>query len=87
MGETIGCRSTKYFVLLKFLVLLCFSYMKLVAKLVDRYLILIEDSTANTANGETLDLFRKELEDAINSKEASLLHYMHNVSNLSDIDS
>ena len=48
--------------------------MKLVAKLVDRYLILIEDSRANTANGETLDHFRKEMEDAINSKEDRLLH-------------
>ena len=55
-------------------IILCFSYMKLVAKLVDRYLILIEDSRANTANGETLDHFRKEMEDAINSKEDRLLH-------------
>ena len=50
---------------------ICFSYMKLVAKLVERYLIFVEDSKANTANAETLDHFRKELEDAINSIEKS----------------
>ena len=43
--------------------------MTLVAKLVDRYLIFVEDSRANTANGETLDHFKKEMEDAISSKE------------------
>ena len=47
----------------------CCRYMTLVAKLVDRYLIFVEDSRANTANGETLDHFKKEMEDAISSKE------------------
>ena len=47
--------------------------MKLVAKLVERYLIFIEDSRANTATAETLDHFRKEMEDAINSREISNL--------------
>ena len=53
------------------LILICFSYMKLVAKLVERYLIFVEDSKANSANAETLDHFRKEMEDAINSIETS----------------
>ena len=53
------------------LIFVCFRYMKLVAKLVERYLIFVEDSKANTANAETLEHFRKEMEDAINSVETS----------------